>query len=99
MTLLTATITTDNVVSTITSTVQLSVETATTSADSLSPGDVSVLLPEAFVDSLEGSVKTAVQTCNAGVKIRKRDDPLLTGNFSQVSSLMTIGLHATKYTC
>ena len=69
-------------VSTITSTVQLSVETATTSTDSLSPGDVSVLLPKAFVDLLEGSVKTAVQTCNAGVKIRKRDDPLLTGNFS-----------------
>ena len=99
MTLLTVTITADNMVSTTTSTVQLSVETATTSADGLSPGDVSVLLPEAFVDLLEGSVETAVQTCNAGVKIRKRDDPLLTGNFSQVSSLMRIELHAPKYTC
>ncbi|OCK74167.1 hypothetical protein K432DRAFT_447449 [Lepidopterella palustris CBS 459.81] len=78
LTLLTVTTTADSMVSTITSTVQLSVETATTSADGISPGDVSVLLPEAFVDALEGSVKTAMQTCNAGVKIRKRDDPLLT---------------------
>ena len=67
------TTTVDEVPTTTSTGSQLSVVTAESDSEGIEDGDVTVLMSESFRASLDDAVKGAVEACNAGAMIRKRD--------------------------
>ncbi|KAF2002592.1 hypothetical protein P154DRAFT_573795 [Amniculicola lignicola CBS 123094] len=64
----------DNVETVITSTVMISVTTATAAADGLEVGDVTILMAENFRGALSEAVAVAAKACAPGAKRRRRQD-------------------------